>query len=129
MTIDLIDEYGYRNIEGADRGDIYRALTGRIPNENQGKGQAFTVDYGTKIASLVHVATGRKVRFGCMHEYFEPKEDYYNLNSKSECAFVQKALGLPSPGRDCVFCLRLCLESKLKIKPKKLRIAGSYFLR
>ncbi len=131
-TIDLISRYGHRNIEGADRGDIFRALTERFSQNDQVGEPVFKVDGNTRNTSLVHVVTGQKVRFGCVHEYFEPRKDYYKLNSKSDCSFVQRALELPNPEyrqKDCMFCLSQCIDYHLKIKPVKLRIAESYFLK
>ncbi len=132
-TIDLIDRYGARNIEGADRGDIRRALSGRYSEDSRESQPVFVLGDNTQQgASLVHVATGRKIVLGCVREYFEPKKDYFKLNSKSECSFVQRALELPNPEyrhKHCALCMVQCLDYQHKIKPTKLRIAGSYFLK
>ena len=131
-TIDLITRYGHRNIEGADRGDIFRALVERFSQDEQREEPVFKVDSNANGTSLVHIVTGRKVRFGCVQEYFEPPKDYFKLNSKSACGFVQRALELPNPEyrrKNCMFCLSQCIDYRLRIKPVKLRIAGNYFLK
>lgn len=121
-TIDLIAEYGNRNIDGADCDDLRRALMDE-PSD------VFRRDSANG-ATFVHVATGRKVQLDCVWKYFEPPKPYYRLNAKSDCGFVRKAMELPHRYDPvCSDCLLQCLGAKLKIKPSKVRFATSYFLK
>ena len=121
-TIDLIAEYGNRNIDGADRGDLKRALMGESSDVFR--------KAGVTEAAFVHIATGRKIQLDCVWKYFEPPKSYYRLNAKSDCGFVRRAMGLPRRYHAaCSDCLLQCLRARLKIKPSKVRFAASYFLK
>ena len=120
-TIDLIAEYGNRNIEGADRGDLRRALMDE-PSDVFRKAD-------TDAAVFMHVATGRKIQLDCVWKYFEPPKSYYRLNAKSDCRFIRRALELPHQFPICSNCLLQCLGAQLKIKPSKMRFSTSYFLK
>lgn len=111
--IDLIDAYGYRNIEGVDKLDILCCVTSNsnsdwelVPNE---------------VRTIRNKNSDIKVAFKCVGEYFEPVKEYYRYNKNDSCELIRSGLGI-SNDEGCLNCLQTCIVNGLKIKPKKISL-------
>lgn len=118
-TVDLIESYGTRNIEGIDKDDIRDAI----------KGMANTFKMEDN-RCILHVPSGKSIRFLCVQKYFEPAKEYYRINDTDSCQFIQKAMDVKGVGENaCNECLLSCIENGRKIKHCKISVAQDYFLK
>lgn len=117
--IDLIAQYGNRNIEGIDRNDLLAALN------NQSK--IFKVK-DEKI--VVCIPVNKEIFLDCIIKYFVPEKSYYKLNDTDSCHFKQKAFNivdvLPC---QCSKCFQQCLESNMNIKQNKFLISKNFLIK
>ena len=103
MTIDLIEQYGTRVIDGIAVEDIIN------------HGEAMT--HGISVPA----AGGRITLYlDCIRNIFSPSKSYYKMNEASDCSFCRRAMGYEGT-IDCLECFKFCINHR-EIKKQKLII-------